>query len=417
MLMFTLLDHAVHGVLRPLVRVWAAGVNDGLVGVPRPTDPPRAHTPGPDSDRVLILGAGPAVGYGVSSHELALPGALARALTAHTGRGTGVNVISDPGLDIRNAGDTLEAALLWRYDAIVLTLGVNDALAFTSIRVWEKHLAGLLVKITAQAPPRTELFVVGIQPIRSIAAFDSAMGGLVDRHAIVMNRVSSAVCSGLSQVTFVPLSALPGQDGQRYRTPSDYTRWGRELAVTIAPMLDASRLAAAAASDAGLASGAVSEAGAEARQRAVEDLNLASDRTNRRLDHVVDTARRVFGTQIALFTVLDKDRQLHIARKGTDLVDIPLVDSFCNITVGYRDGLVIPDAQHDPRFQDNPFVLGDRGIHFYAGYPIEGPSGERIGALCVLDPEPRATEDVDLSLLRELALLIQRELWEPHQVR
>lgn len=57
-----------------------------------------------------------------------------------------MDVISDPSLDVRNAGAALEASPLWRYDAILLTLGVNDALAFTSIRVWEKRLAGLLAE-------------------------------------------------------------------------------------------------------------------------------------------------------------------------------------------------------------------------------------------------------------------------------
>jgi hypothetical protein len=34
----------------------------------------------------------------------------------------------------------------------------------------------------------------------------------------------------------------------------------------------------------------------------------------------------------------------------------------------------------------------------------------RIGALCVVDAEPRTADSVDLVLLRELALAVQREL-------
>jgi GAF domain-containing protein len=72
--------------------------------------------------------------------------------------------------------------------------------------------------------------------------------------------------------------------------------------------------------------------------------------------------------------------------------------------------LVVPDALADERFRNNPYVLGEPHIRFYAGFPIESADGERIGALCVFDPEPRAAGDVDLVLLRELALMLQAEL-------
>ena len=41
---------------------------------------------------------------------------------------------------------------------------------------------------------------------------------------------------------------------------------------------------------------------------------------------------------------------------------------------------------------------------------MQTPDGIRVGALCVTDPEPRSADSVDLVLLRELALLVQREL-------
>lgn len=59
MLMFLLLDHAVHRALTSPVRIWPVGVNAGLAGVRRP-DPPRVRTPGLGSDRVLIRQLNPA---------------------------------------------------------------------------------------------------------------------------------------------------------------------------------------------------------------------------------------------------------------------------------------------------------------------------------------------------------------------
>lgn len=237
------MDYVLHLALVPVVRIWAVGMNAALAGIPRPADLPKAEGLGPDSDRVLILGPGPALGRGVSTHQLALPGALARALTAQTGRGTEVDVITDPSFNIRNIGDAVDAASLWHFDAIVLTPGVSDIMAFTSIQVWEKHLVALLTKLGAEAP-KIEQFVVGIPSVRSIPGFDTPMGGLVGRHAQSIDRVSLDVCSTRSKASFVPLSALPKRSDERLRAPSDYARWGQELAVIIAPILDASSLAA-----------------------------------------------------------------------------------------------------------------------------------------------------------------------------
>jgi hypothetical protein len=58
-------------------------------------------------------------------------------------------------------------------------------------------------------------------------------------------------------------------------------------------------------------------------------------------------------------------------------------------------------------------VTGPAHLRFYAGYPVEAPDGTRIGALCVFGRSPRdpAESESELDVLRELALLAQRELW------
>jgi serine phosphatase RsbU (regulator of sigma subunit) len=70
----------------------------------------------------------------------------------------------------------------------------------------------------------------------------------------------------------------------------------------------------------------------------------------------------------------------------------------------------VPDASTDTRFSENPLVTGDPNIRFYAGYPLEGPGGERLGALCVFDPSPRELSGVEADLLRELAHWVQTEM-------
>ena len=60
--------------------------------------------------------------------------------------------------------------------------------------------------------------------------------------------------------------------------------------------------------------------------------------------------------------------------------------------------------------RSSPLVHGPRPIRFYAAHPIESAEGWRIGSFCVYDSQPRDVRGLDLSVLRDLALLAQAEL-------
>jgi diguanylate cyclase (GGDEF)-like protein len=72
--------------------------------------------------------------------------------------------------------------------------------------------------------------------------------------------------------------------------------------------------------------------------------------------------------------------------------------------------LVIPDARNDARFYDNPLVTGAPGIRFYAGQPLTAPNGSKLGTLCVIDMHPRVFGSEERGLLRDLALIVEREI-------
>lgn len=65
----------------------------------------------------------------------------------------------------------------------------------------------------------------------------------------------------------------------------------------------------------------------------------------------------------------------------------------------------------DPRIAETTWASGEE-FRFYAGYPIESPDGQRIGALCIVDTKPRHFGPQDATLLRELTLRVQALLWE-----
>jgi GAF domain-containing protein len=88
---------------------------------------------------------------------------------------------------------------------------------------------------------------------------------------------------------------------------------------------------------------------------------------------------------------------------------VPREESMCTHTAKERGALVVEDLRADPRFSASS-VHTRHGFRFYAGYPLEAEDGSRLGALCLLDEQPHSLRDIDVSLLRDIALQAQREL-------
>jgi hypothetical protein len=144
----------------------------------------------------------------------------------------------------------------------------------------------------------------------------------------------------------------------------------------------------------------------ERRLAALHALNLLDTESEERFDRITRLAQRVFGTRMATFTLVDADRQSFKSEVGAagkeDARDI----SFCSHAILDPETTVIEDARLDKRFHDNPLVLGDPDIRFYAGHPVAGPGGEVLGTLCVIDDRPRSREEFDAEALRETAAIL-----------
>ena len=73
--------------------------------------------------------------------------------------------------------------------------------------------------------------------------------------------------------------------------------------------------------------------------------------------------------------------------------------------------MIVPDAAMDARFRNLPHVVGEPRIRSYAGFPLEGPDGSRIGTLNVFDPAPGfSDESWRLLRLRQFGLMAQAEI-------
>jgi hypothetical protein len=127
-------------------------------------------------------------------------------------------------------------------------------------------------------------------------------------------------------------------------------------------------------------------------------------------DDVARLAADLCGTEIALITLVDSDRQWFKARVGVEQTGTSRDLSFCGHCIHHRNPFVVEDTHRDPRFADNPLVVGDPHIRFYVGVPLLLDGGSSVGALSVADRAPRTITDRQLKALESLARQISREL-------
>lgn len=125
------------------------------------------------------------------------------------------------------------------------------------------------------------------------------------------------------------------------------------------------------------------------RLEALAALDVLDSAPERAFDSITSLAADRFDTPIALVSLVAEDRQWFKARVGLDVSESSRYVSFCHHSIQSDEVMVVLDARDDPRFRDNPLVLGAPDIRFYAGAPLKLQSGHRIGTLCVIDRTPR----------------------------
>lgn len=115
-------------------------------------------------------------------------------------------------------------------------------------------------------------------------------------------------------------------------------------------------------------------------------------------------ARQICDRPMAAITFIDEDRQWVKAEVGGGAHDSPRTESFCaHAIVDPEEVFVVEDASWHPEFEDNPYVVGEPHLRFYAGAPIRSSRGNGLGTVCVLDTEPGKLSDDEARALKSLS--------------
>lgn len=123
------------------------------------------------------------------------------------------------------------------------------------------------------------------------------------------------------------------------------------------------------------------------------------------LDDLTHFAAEIFDVPISTISIIDRDRQWFKSVVGIEAGEgSARADAFCDHTIR-KPGelLVVEDATKDERFASNPFVTAEGGLRFYAAAPLTLSSGHAIGAVCVMDTQPRQIDPEKLKQLRFMA--------------
>jgi GAF domain-containing protein len=129
-----------------------------------------------------------------------------------------------------------------------------------------------------------------------------------------------------------------------------------------------------------------------------------------RFDKIARIALRAFSVPFAGISFVEGERQWFKSKQGLQIGDSSRDLSFCGHAINGDEAFVIEDAVLDPRFAQNPLVLEEPHIRFYAGQPVHGPGGHVVGTICVMDKAPRDFTAEDHETLRDLGGMVEQEL-------
>jgi DNA-binding CsgD family transcriptional regulator len=131
-------------------------------------------------------------------------------------------------------------------------------------------------------------------------------------------------------------------------------------------------------------------------------------------DRVTRLACRLLGTEVALLSLIDSDRQFFKSSCGlpepwASIRQTPLSHSFCQHVVASEKYLAIEDARTEPLVADNPAV-SELGVIAYLGVPVLAPNGKILGSFCAIAPKPRAWSKDDIALMQDLSGIVESEI-------
>lgn len=149
----------------------------------------------------------------------------------------------------------------------------------------------------------------------------------------------------------------------------------------------------------------------EERLKAVHRASILDSEPEERFDVLTKEAIEKIGVPISTVTIIDKDREWFKSNIGLLKKEGERDISFCGHALFATDIFIVEDTKEDDRFRDNPMVIGDPYIRFYAGISLrDNVTKLPIGVFCIKDIKPRKLSSEEINILMDLASRAEIEL-------
>src|SRR3974390_2494547 len=96
-----------------------------------------------------------------------------------------------------------------------------------------------------------------------------------------------------------------------------------------------------------------------ARVAALDRYAILDTEPEQNFDDRVTLAAYICKTPIAMLSLVDDHRQWFKSRVGVQTRETPKDISFCGHAIQQEDLFIVPDTLKDPRFKENPMVVGE----------------------------------------------------------
>lgn len=141
----------------------------------------------------------------------------------------------------------------------------------------------------------------------------------------------------------------------------------------------------------------------------LEELGLVDALSEEVFDNLTRLASRIARSPVSLVTFVqtEKNRQYFKSQIGLpepllSKRQSPLSHSFCQYVVRGNATFIVDNTSEHPLVADNP-AISEYGVNAYLGTPIYGNGNTPLGALCVIEGEPRKWDAETIQNLEKLA--------------